>query len=68
MYSSECRNWCPVGKPVQTLPIYRGLKIVMCQLPPGNPNLLPILVEKGCSWIGEQVVLLMTEKKAILAL
>jgi hypothetical protein len=30
---------------------------------------LPIFVEKGWSWIGEQVVLLMTEsKKAILAL
>jgi hypothetical protein len=33
----------------------------MCQLPPGNPNLLPILVEKGWNWIGEQVVTLMTE-------
>jgi hypothetical protein len=26
MYSSECRDWCPVGKQVQTLPIYRDLK------------------------------------------
>jgi hypothetical protein len=35
----------------------------MCQLPPRNPNLLPILVEKGWSWIGEQVVTLITENK-----
>lgn len=26
MYSSECRNWCPDGKQVQTLPIYRDFK------------------------------------------
>jgi hypothetical protein len=38
-------------------------RILMCHLPPDYPNLLPILVEKGWSWIGEQVVMLMTENK-----
>jgi len=59
----ESRNWCPDGKQVQTLPIYRDFKNTMCQLPPGNPNLLPILEEKGWSWIGQQVVMIMTENK-----
>jgi len=26
MCSSECRNWCPDGKQVQTLPIHRDFK------------------------------------------
>ena len=38
----------------------------MCQLPSGNRSLLPILVEKGWSWIAEQVVTLITENKKTL--
>jgi hypothetical protein len=47
-------------KPCQYIGISR---IQMCQWSPVNPNLLSILVEKGWSWIAEQVVTLITENK-----